>query len=628
MKKLIKLLALALAVVMLLPSAAMADGEEDGVTKELWMQWLNWEEDPEPDSDVHRNSPLNAIPTDEYHIAIYTSDNNGEKLTPVPAEKLEASEGVTIYPLCPGVKGKEHYVSVKVAEWNKEYQISYDGYTMDFDSRLPDIGLYSAPEATTENYLKWGWGYSPVGENSPAYLISTCTDETHGRHLVDAALSKDEGDSKNFTLEKVSDNVYKIAMTGSVDAQIRRLRVDITWQNVKFMGGNTYTELFDYEAWENASLLVSEKPVTKYDYDNPDSYYDVKADFTDEITLKAGESKDVYVAFTYFNEDEHNDWIMRNVGVSYIVTKDSGLKLTTDKNDPYKLTVSADKPGTYSIVYYDNIYPVVDAVYHKDGKKFTNEEFWKWDTENTYAVVREDGEWKMVIIEDLDKWYESGEGWATPEEACPDEKIEYHIAEVDPWRAITVTVEAAEEPTKPEETSKPVSFTDVAKGAWYEKAVAFASGKGYMNGSTAKTFNPQGQITGAEFAQILYNKEGKPAVADGASFKGVKEQWYAPAILWASGKGIITDAGDTAIDPEKPLTRQQIALMLYNALDKPEGTADLSGFADAGQISAWAKPAMEWAVSAKVFQGSGGKLNPANTATRAEVAQILMNYFG
>jgi len=606
MKKLMKLLALTLAAVMLLPSAALA--AEQTEPKALWMQWLNWEEDPEPDSDVHRNSPLNAIPPEEYHIAFYTSENDGGKLTPVPVDKLEASEGVSIQPLCPGVKGKEHYAVVSVADWNKEYKISYEGYAMELDSRLPELGLYSEPKASTGSYLNT-WGYSPVGENSPAYLICTSTDETHGRHLVEASLSKDEPDSENFKLEKVGDNVYKVTMTGSVDADMRRLRVDVTWQNVRFMGGDTYTEGWGSDAWEEASLLVSEKPV-KFDSENPEIYYDVKDNFTNKLTLKAGESKDVYLSFTFFNDGA---WIMRKTNALAAITSSSDLKFSVDSSDRTKATVSCDVPGTYTFTIYDQSYPVIDAIYHENGEKYTAAEFQKWEEDISYSQNLG----KLIIITDLDEWRATGGGTASFEEAFPGQKVEYHIVKKDPWRPVTVTVESDKLP-----------FTDVKAREWYEAAVRFVNSKGYMTGDTATLFNPEGKITGAEFAQILYNKEGKPAAAEGASFQGVAGQWYAPAVLWAAGKGIITDTGDAAIDPEKPLTRQQIALMLYNAMGKPEGTADLSGFTDADQISSWARDAMEWAVSAKVFKGSDGKLTPADTAIRAEVAQILLNYFG
>lgn len=608
MKKLTKLLALILAVVMLLPSAALADDEGAG-SKELWMQWLTWEEDPEPEGEPHPETP-NTVPKEEYHMAFYTSENDGKTLTPIPVDKLEGSKGLTIHPLCPGVKGKENYAVLFVDEWNKEYTISYNGCSMTLDSRLPDLALYSGPEATPDNFLP-GWqglGYSPVRENRSAYIISTAQDETHGRHLVELALAKDCPDRDSFKLEKVSDNVYKWTVTGSIDTSELHLRVDTTWQNVKFMGGETFTESYEFYACEQASLLVGEKSAPKFDRDAPTLYSAVKDEYTNKLTLKAGESKDIYVAFMYFNGD-HDAWIMSNTSSSFITASDSNLKVTADSTDMTKATISCDIPGTYTFTI-DTSYPAIDAIYHENGEQYTKAEMEKWEEETLYSSRLENG--KLMIITDREK------GTTVPfDEMFPGQKVEFHMVLDDVWYPVTVTVV----PDKP-------PFPDVAENAWYALAVSYVSSKGYMNGDPAGLFQPKGQITGGEFAQILYNKEGRPAAAAGAFFQGVTQQWYAPAVLWAAGEGIITDTGDAAVEPEKPLTRQQIALMLYNAEGKPEAAADLSGFADASQISGWARTAMEWAVSAKVLQGSGGQLNPTGTATRAEVAQILLNYFG
>lgn len=616
MRKLAKLLALTLAVIMLLPVSALA-AENEEEAKELWMQWINWDEEnyqPEGDGEVHRDTPQITPYDPTYatmHVAFYTCDNDGEKLTPVPADKLEADKGVTITPLCPGEKGKESYAEVSVAEWNKTYTISYNGYSIRIESRLPDIGLYSAPEATIDNYI-WNQtiAFNPLSGNRSAYIISTCTDETSGRHMVDLAFAEDYADKDSFKLEKVSDNVYKVTLTGSIDVDGYDSQMTVTWQNVSFMGGNKYKEGWGFRSWEQACVLFSDNPAPEYDYEKPTLYPAEKSKFNNTLTLKAGESKTVYTAFTFFTDD-HNAWIMLNLNTARIVVSDNALKLTRDSEDRTKLTLASDVPGTYTVLVYDSWMPVIDAVYHEDGTKYTEAEFKKFDDE---LLVTRSGE-ELIVVTDTENWTT-----ASMEEAFPGKKVEYHIVEWDPWYPITVTVEAAEPEKLP--------FTDVAEGQWYEAAVRFVSGKGYMKGSSATTFNPSGKITGAEVTQILYNKENKPAAADGASFQGVDGKWYAPAMLWAAGQGIVTDTGDTAIDPVENVTREQIALMLYNYLGKPEGNADLSTFADADQISAWAEAAMEWAVSAKVFQGSDGKLNPTGTATRAEVAQLLMNYFG
>jgi len=605
MKKLTKLLVMALAAVMLLPSAVLAD--EPQQPKELWMQWIRdeWTDEGvnyELDGEPHYESPA-LIPNEEHHLAFFTC----EDAVPVPVEKLEASEGLIIHPLCPGEKGKENFAKIYFTEWDKEYTVSYDGCSMIIESRLPDLALYSAAEATTGNFLKdWdGLGYSPVRDNRTAYIISTAQDDTHGRHLVDLAVSEDCKDKDSFTLEKVSGGVYKWTLkAGDINVPEVHLPLKVTWQNAKFVGGETYTEDREFVACQQASLLVSDKPVERFDRENPTVYNDVKAGYPNKLTLKVGEAKDIYVAFTNFDE-EHNAWVMRNTSALLLMASNSSLKVTSDISEPAKATVSCDVPGTYTLTI-DTRSAVIDALYHENGEQYTMAEFQKWDEEHIYYP--QDG--KLMVYTDLET------GASAPfEEVFPGEKADYHIVLDDVWYPVTVTVGSG-------------TFPDVDGSKWYAPAVQYVSAKGYMTGDSNGKFNPDNKITGAEFAQILYNKEGRPAAAQGASFQGVKDQWYAPAILWAAGEGIITDTGDAAVDPEKPLAREQIALMLYNDAGKPEGSADLSAFTDADQISAWAKDAMEWAVSAKVFQGGDGKLNPTGTATRAEVAQILMNYFG
>lgn len=612
MRKLTRLLALALAAMLLLSTGALAaeNEEEASPTKLLWMQWIDGDT-LEPNTDVHRNNPCQQTPYDRFCIAFYTRDDDGSNPVPVPADQLKADAALKIRALAPGEKGKEHYIEVDCAgcEWGKEYTIAYGDYSFIIDCRLPDVGLYSAPEATTENYLAYAFGFSPLRDESAGYLISTETDETSGRHLVGMALNKDCEDNAAFKLEKISDNVYKLTLTGSVDVQDYRPTVDFTWQYVKFMGGHTEVETRDYGAWEEASVLISDKDTLIYNGENFGDYYEVKDDFRNTLTLKAGEPATVYTALTYFPGDPAK-WIVTAAGARRCQTDDANLKLTaTDEDNLTKLTVSSDIPGTYTF-FVDNSqwFGYVTARYRADGTKYSDKELEEWDAETPYRF--QDGEKLLIRTEDNE--------FVPYEDVYPGEKVAFECwYERDIWAPVTVTVTG--------EAPKPV-FTDVKTSDWFASAVSYANGKGYMNGNEGK-FDPTGKITGEQFAQILYNKEGKPAAAEDAAFQGVSGQWYAPAVLWATGKGVITDTGDAAVALGKDLTREQIALMLYNYMGKPEAKGDLTAFTDAAKVSAWAKDAMAWAVGEGVLKGSDNALDPAGTATRAQTAQILMNFF-
>ena len=622
MKKWLRPLALTLAVAMLLSMGALAAEEEGGreAPKELWMQWVGWEE-PVTVQEEEPVAGIQPIPGEEYHLMFLTCEygEDGERtFTPVPADKLEASEGMTLTSLAKRADEKDElrdcYISLRTTEWDKDYIVSYDGYSTVLHTGLPEVGFYWESEATTENYART-WGFSPTRENESLYIISIASDETHGRHMVDLALAEGVEDNARFSLEKVEDNIYKITRKGGRNYVTLEPRLDITWQEP---GGEPYTDHgFGIWSCENATFLVSEEPVPTYEWGSSTRYDDVKDSFTDQVTMEAGESKDVYLCFTFFTTDyeEKGAWIMRNMDAVFCEASDSALKLTTDSEDPFKLTLTCDVPGTYTFNFSDSalISAEVRAVYHADGTAYTEAEFEKFLDETGWSFNL-DGE--LLFFND-----EHEEG-APFEELFPGETIDYDVYYEDPWYPITVTVTG-------EET--PAAFTDVAETAWYAPAVAYASGKGLMNGTPEGAFNPGGHITAAQLTQILYNRENKPAAAEGAAFQGVNSQWYAAPVLWAAGEGIITDTGDTALIPTEDLTRQQIALILYNYMDKPEGSADLTVFSDSGQISGWAVDAVAWAVGAEVLSGSesGGvrTLNPAGTATRAETAQILMNFF-
>lgn len=617
MKKRMKLLALALAVVMLLPTAALAaENEEEGPV--LVCDGLDWdeghfvhEEDLTAKEDWDRS--IGLCPGQE-HAVMFSVLDNGKKTPVIPQGDGNVSVRALRWDeIASDAKQSKYYVCVSMAEFKDgSLTAEYNGETLTFPvaAELPDVALYSKPEASPENYLSV-WNYTPtVDDTRTAYAIATHTDEDNGRHMTEMALSKDWPDNEKVTLEKVSDNVYKMTLK-DIDMVDLHPHVDVTWQEVQFLGGNTYTDTDrDFYACEWASTLVTGLDMTEFDMSTPTLYQDATDDFKNTLTLKAGESKTVHIAFTNYATGG-TGWTIKRYGTDTYKVSGENLKLTPGEDTLMQLTISCDVPGTYTFAVDGSWWNgVVTARYKADGKPYSEAELRKWDAETTYFSDGDNG--KLMIVTDEENW-----DYAPYEEVYPGETYDYSTwLERDVWAPVTVTVESAAP-----------AFTDVKEGDWYAPAVSFVNGKGYMSGSNSK-FNPEGKITGAEFSQLLYNKAGKPAAAEGASFQGVAGAWYESAMLWAAGEGIISDTGDAAVQPEKELTRQQLAVMLYNSLGKPEGTAGLAAFSDADQIGDWAKAAMEWAVSAKVFNGDGGKLNPAGSATRAEVAQMLLNYFG
>ena len=175
-------------------------------------------------------------------------------------------------------------------------------------------------------------------------------------------------------------------------------------------------------------------------------------------------------------------------------------------------------------------------------------------------------------------------------------------------------------------------FTDVDLHAWYHSAVDYAVRKGLMNGVAPDKFDPSGTTTRAMLATILWRLEGEPAVSGRNPFRDVKaDQWYTEAVLWANETGVAKGYGNGIFGPTDTLTREQFAAMLQRyaklkGLDTGK-TADLSAYADADSISAWALDAMRWANAEGLIRGrTETTLVPKGSTTRAETAAILMRY--
>ncbi len=171
------------------------------------------------------------------------------------------------------------------------------------------------------------------------------------------------------------------------------------------------------------------------------------------------------------------------------------------------------------------------------------------------------------------------------------------------------------------------TFPDLSSDAWYVDEVSFVLNRGLMNGFEDGLFRPQDKLTRAQLVTILYREAGEPSV-EGLSnpFTDLQWDWYKPAILWAANEGIVNGMTETTFEPDRPITREQIATILWRANGKPESEAGLS-FADAAQISDYAVTAMRWAVETELFQGDDlGLLRPADYATRAELSAVLMRY--
>ena len=179
-------------------------------------------------------------------------------------------------------------------------------------------------------------------------------------------------------------------------------------------------------------------------------------------------------------------------------------------------------------------------------------------------------------------------------------------------------------------------FTDVTKN-WAYPGIQYCVTHGIMGGMGNGTFAPTGTTTRAQIVQILYNLEGTPAVSGTTPFTDLTANWYKPAILWAYQNNVVAGTSPTTFDPEGPVTREQIAVILTEymfhvlKMNRTWTPADLSTFPDGAQVSGWAKEAMQDAVALGLINGTkapDGKvyLDPQGSAARQQVATILMNF--
>lgn len=177
-------------------------------------------------------------------------------------------------------------------------------------------------------------------------------------------------------------------------------------------------------------------------------------------------------------------------------------------------------------------------------------------------------------------------------------------------------------------------YTDVLYGVWYHDSVDYMIQNEYMNGMSASVFAPEGVTTRAQLVQILYRIEGNPDVTGAKNpFTDVlNDNWYTDAIVWAASNGIVKGVTETAFAPDDPITREQIAVILYRytGATAPE-TNGLSAFPDEKNTSDWAKDALNWAIANELINGvghsdGGSYLEPLSNATRAQIATILTRY--
>lgn len=174
---------------------------------------------------------------------------------------------------------------------------------------------------------------------------------------------------------------------------------------------------------------------------------------------------------------------------------------------------------------------------------------------------------------------------------------------------------------------KVISFSDVNKGDWYYDDVMYAAENGLMTGNGDGSFAPYENASRAMVVTVLYRLAGSPAVKTDTVFTDLTQDWYKDAVAWAVANGITTGSSATTFEPDKAVSRQELATFLYRYAGEKETDADLSAYTDSADIAPWAVDAMAWANAKGIIIGkTATTLCPNTDSNRAELATVLVRF--
>lgn len=172
-------------------------------------------------------------------------------------------------------------------------------------------------------------------------------------------------------------------------------------------------------------------------------------------------------------------------------------------------------------------------------------------------------------------------------------------------------------------------YADIQRDQWFYETVMQSTALGLFTGYPNGKFGPDDTVTRAQAVQVLYNHYGTDR-GSSSGFKDVDSSaWYAKAVTWASKSSLVNGVGNSAFSPDGELSREQLVAILYAKAGKPAMNPNrvLGGYSDYKDVSSWARDAFAWAVSVGVIEGtSGNLLSPRMTATRAQMATIMIRY--
>lgn len=361
-------------------------------------------------------------------------------------------------------------------------------------------------------------------------------------------------------------------------------------------------------------------------------YYTVT--FTSNKEIKSVEVQDENDATVEPNVEGKFIYSLKDGKYTYTMETVRGTRNGSFTVDGKELTINERfSSGGGSSHSYDGYITIINP---KNGEVSVSDD-WAYEDEKITLTITPD---KGYVVDKIEIVDDEGDKINAKKVEDEDNKYTFRMANCD----VTVTVTFKEEGKTTEDTDKEedkddettentkLNFTDVKETDWFFKGVEYVVDKGIMSGVSENEFAPSGKLTRAMLVQMLYNMESRPACDAENAFMDVPVgQWYTDAVIWANDAKIVSGMGEGLFAPNMEITREQMVAMLYNYA-KYRGydvtaSADLSAFADTASVSAWAQPAMQWAVAEGYISGMGdSQLAPQGTATRAEIASVIMRF--
>lgn len=445
--------------------------------------------------------------------------------------------------------------------------------------------------------------------------------------------------------------------------------IDVTAAPVKLPAGQ---KAVNYWAWEDTDDSVRPADYSSYVYayneDGSVTFYPGTQEAMDAFLNPVGDNIGLAAADTLRVEENlnlkqdftkgklvvdsgatlHVEDTVQITGGALVMEPDAkvtGLKTdisdSIDVPDGYKLVVTKDQNGEYTYTLqkkssggshrYDGYITIINP---KNGTVSVSDDWADEDQKITLTITPDKG-YVVDKIEIVDL-----EGDKIDAKKVEDEDNEYTFRMANCDVTVTVTfkeegkTEDKEETNETEETTTPetVAFSDVSESDWFYKGVSYVVENGMMNGVGENQFAPNAPLTREMLAVVLYNMEKQPESTGVNPFADVKaDMWYTDAIVWANANGIVAGYDDSTFGLGDSITREQLAAILYRyaqmkGYDVTE-KADLTGYADSAAISGYAVEAMQWANANGIVNGmTATTLAPQGTATRAQVATMLMNF--